>query len=86
MPYDWLVEGLGNADSGDVIMSRTNTSGSEDVVEFLSYCVQSVNNSLFDIRNDPCFSNLDPPFAEGFGDIVQIDVLSAAGQNFVAYY
>ena len=78
------AEGLGDGVGGDVVMGRPDAAGREDVVVARAQRVQRRDDLLLDIRNDARLADFDADLREIFGDIADVAVLGAAGEDFVA--
>ena len=78
------AERLGDALGGDVVMGGADATGGQDVVEGRSRLIDGVDDDLLDIRNHACFAHAHTAFTEYRGDVVQISVLGATGQDLVA--
>ena len=78
------AEGRGDAVGGDVVMGRADAAGGQHIVVAGAKGVQRVDDLGLDVADHPRLGQVDPVGGEVFGDVVQVGVLGAAGQDLVA--
>ena len=64
-------------------MGRSDPTGGEDVGVTIPQRIQRFHDCRFVVRNDADFLEIDPDHRQVFGDIADVLVLRAAGQDFV---
>ena len=78
------AEGGGDAFAGDVVMRRPDAAGGEDLIIGGAQFVHGADDARRDIRDHPDLLQRDAQRRQPLGDELHVDVLRAAGQNFVA--
>ena len=69
---------------GDVVMRRADPAGGEHVGVCRAQVVYRLHDAFLDIRHRTRFMHLDTQGREVFGDLLQVDVAGAPGQEFIA--
>ena len=69
---------------GDVVVGRPDASGRDHVVVTRSQRVERRDDLVLDVGDDARLPNVDADLRQIFGDIAEVAVLGAAGEDFVA--
>jgi hypothetical protein len=81
---DVHAERGGHSVGGLVVMGRADAAGGEDVIVFRPQLVQGGDDLTGRIGNDPRLRHLHAERGQELGDGLQVHVLGAPGQQFVA--
>src|SRR5579859_5081338 len=77
------AKGLGDTFGGDVVMGRADAAGGEDVTILGAQGVDGIDDGGLVVGHHAHFLHAHADLAEAGGDILDIDVLGAARQDFV---
>ena len=78
------AERLGDRVGGDVVVGRADAAGREEIVVARAQRVERGDDLLLDVGHDARLAHLDADAGQIFGDIADVAVLGAAGEDFVA--
>jgi hypothetical protein len=81
---DGNAERLGDAIGGDVVMGRADATGGEDIGIARPQRVERGDDLRLFVGDDAHFLEIDADVGEILGDVADVLVLGAAGQNLVA--
>ena len=77
-------ERLGDAVGGDVVVGRADAAGGEDVGVAVAQRVERVDDRRFLVADHADLHQVDADRGQIFGDVADVLVLGAPGQDFVA--
>ena len=77
-------ERLGDAVGGDVVVGRPDAAGGEDVGVALPQRVERIDDRRLVVADHADLLEIDPDRGQVLGDVADVLVLGAAGQDFVA--
>ena len=77
-------KGFGDAHGSNVVVGGADTTGGKDVIIGLTHLIDGADDDVFVVRYDSGVLNLNAPATQGGGDVVQVNVLGASGQYFIA--
>ena len=77
-------EGLGDAVRRDVVVGRADAAGGEQIGVALAQGVDRGDDLGLDVRHDPDLPQVDPDTGQVLGDVADVLVLGAPGQDLVA--
>ena len=69
---------------GDVVMGRPDAAGREHVVVTRPQRVDGGDDLVLDVGDDARLPHVDADLGQIFGDIAEVAVLGAAGEDFIA--
>ena len=75
-------ERLGDAIGGDVVVGRPDAAGGEDVGIALAQRIERLYDRAFLVADEANLPEIDAQRSEIFGDIADVLVLGAAGEDF----
>jgi hypothetical protein len=78
------AERLRHTVCSDVVVGRADAAGGEDVGVTMAQCVERGDDLLLDIGNHPDLPHVDADIGQILGDIADVLVLGAPGQDFIA--
>src|SRR5581483_1909412 len=84
MVVDGDTESLGNAVGGDVVVGRTDAPGGEDVGVTAAQRIHGLDDGRFIVGDDADFLQVDADAGQVAGQIADVLVFGASGENFVA--
>ena len=81
---DRHAERLGDAVGGDVVMGRADAAGGEDIGVAAAQRIERIDDRRLLVADHPHFHEVDAERGQIFGDVADVLVLGAAGQDLVA--
>ena len=69
---------------GDVVVGRTDATGREHVVVAVAQLVNSIDYLVEQVCDHPCLAHLYSPVAQDLCEVIEVNVLSTARENFIA--
>ena len=78
------AEGARHILRGDVVMRRADAAGGEEIVELGAQLVDGGDDRVGDVGDDARLAQGHADLVEADGDVVEVGVLRAAGEDLVA--